>query len=244
MRILRQTSRHYNPKKTQRFSLIHPIHPKSPFIALLKRRPTAFIRNGIVGSGVGPCRNGLIQINDSIYTTSKIFVRDGYMYPRQAGQAVDPRFPFELHEFADETGATGLQLVSIPKVQVANSSRLKNSRGLTTPQYKSKPPARNPDETNSNHPRKCHFQDKNSIATNSQFASKQTESYNRMVMPNRAIDYQGIQLKPYTLKPHNGKVSTVYACNECLNLSTWILLIVNMIVNSKCNFSYKCDLIR
>ncbi|XP_037943099.1 uncharacterized protein LOC119675952 [Teleopsis dalmanni] len=81
--------------------------------------PTALIRNGIIGSGEGPGANGLYQIDDRIYTTSKMFLRDGYMYPRQPGQTMDPRYPYELHEFPHQTGAAGLQLVTTPKVHIS-----------------------------------------------------------------------------------------------------------------------------
>jgi len=77
------------------------------------------VRNGIIGGGEGPGSSGLYQINDRVYTTSKMFLRDGYMYPRQPGQPMDPRYPLELHEFPQQFGATGLQLVSTPKVHIA-----------------------------------------------------------------------------------------------------------------------------
>lgn len=86
---------------------------------LVRYRPTAYVRNGIIGGGTGPGAAGLYQINDRVYTTSKMFLRDGYMYPRQPGQPMDPRFPLELHEFPQQFGATGLQLVSTPKVHIA-----------------------------------------------------------------------------------------------------------------------------
>ncbi|KAH8335659.1 hypothetical protein KR074_008583 [Drosophila pseudoananassae] len=86
---------------------------------LVRYRPTAYVRNGIIGGGEGPGSSGLYQINDRVYTTSKIFLRDGYMYPRQPGQPMDPRYPLELHEFPQQFGATGLQLVSTPKVHIA-----------------------------------------------------------------------------------------------------------------------------
>lgn len=86
---------------------------------LVRYRPTAFVRNGIIGGGSGPGANGLYQIDDRVYTTSKMFLRDGYMYPRQPGQPMDPRFPLELHEFPQQFGATGLQLVTTPKVHIA-----------------------------------------------------------------------------------------------------------------------------
>lgn len=81
--------------------------------------PTAFIRNGIIGGGEGPGANGLYQIDDRIYTTTKMFLRDAYMYPRQPGQVIDPRYPYELHEFPKETGAAGLQLITTPKVHIS-----------------------------------------------------------------------------------------------------------------------------
>lgn len=86
---------------------------------LVRYRPTAYVRNGIIGGGSGPGANGLYQIDDRVYTTSKMFLRDGYMYPRQPGQPMDPRFPLELHEFPQQFGATGLQLVTTPKVHIA-----------------------------------------------------------------------------------------------------------------------------
>lgn len=86
---------------------------------LVRYRPTAYVRNGIIGGGEGPGSSGLYQINDRVYTTSKMFLRDGYMYPRQPGQPMDPRYPLELHEFPQQFGATGLQLVSTPKVHIA-----------------------------------------------------------------------------------------------------------------------------
>lgn len=86
---------------------------------LVQYRPTAYVRNGIIGGGQGPGANGLYQIEDRVYTTSKMFLRDGFMYPRQPGQSMDPRFPLELHEFPQQFGATGLQLVSTPKVHIA-----------------------------------------------------------------------------------------------------------------------------
>lgn len=102
-----------------RGSAMHPVNPKSAFYPLLKQRPTALIRNGIIGDGQGPGAQGLYQVDDRIYTTTKMFIRDGYMYPRQPGQTMDPRYPYELHEFPDETGATGLQLVTTPKVHIS-----------------------------------------------------------------------------------------------------------------------------
>ncbi|KAH8359140.1 hypothetical protein KR093_004599 [Drosophila rubida] len=86
---------------------------------LVRFRPAAYVRNGIIGGGQGPGANGLYQIEDRVYTTNKMFLRDGYMYPRQPGQPMDPRFPLELHEFPQQFGATGLQLVSTPKVHIA-----------------------------------------------------------------------------------------------------------------------------
>jgi len=94
--------------------------PKSNvYNPLVRYRPTAYVRNGIIGGGEGPGSSGLYQINDRVYTTSKMFLRDGYMYPRQPGQPMDPRYPLELHEFPQQFGATGLQLVSTPKVHIA-----------------------------------------------------------------------------------------------------------------------------
>nr|XP_017031388.1 uncharacterized protein LOC108080974 [Drosophila kikkawai]XP_017031390.1 uncharacterized protein LOC108080974 [Drosophila kikkawai] len=86
---------------------------------LVRYRPAAYVRNGIIGGGDGPGSSGLYQINDKVYTTSKMFLRDGFMYPRQPGQPMDPRYPLELHEFPQQFGATGLQLVSTPKVHIA-----------------------------------------------------------------------------------------------------------------------------
>lgn len=126
MKILKYTSRRNSVKKRKssmatstRSSAIHPVNPKAAFYPFLKQRPTAFIRNGIIGHGEGPGSKGLYQVDDRIYTTTKMFIRDGYMYPRQAGQTMDPRFPYELHEFPDDTGATGLQLVTAPKVHIS-----------------------------------------------------------------------------------------------------------------------------
>ncbi|EDV95078.1 GH22458 [Drosophila grimshawi] len=94
--------------------------PKANFYnPLVRHRPTAYVRNGIIGGGNGPGADGLYQIDDRVYTTSKMFLRDGYMYPRQPGQSMDPRFPLELHEFPQQLGAAGLQLVSTPKVHIA-----------------------------------------------------------------------------------------------------------------------------
>lgn len=126
MKILKYTSRRSSLKKrksnmatSSRASVMHPVNPKAAFYPFLKQKPTAFIRNGIIGAGEGPGSKGLYQVDDRIYTTTKMFIRDGYMYPRQAGQSMDPRFPYELHEFPDDTGATGLQLVSTPKVHIS-----------------------------------------------------------------------------------------------------------------------------
>ncbi|TDG52252.1 hypothetical protein AWZ03_001533 [Drosophila navojoa] len=97
-----------------------PIQPKANlYNPLVRHRPTAYVRNGIIGGGNGPGADGLYQIDDRVYTTSRMFMRDGYMYPRQPGQPMDPRFPLELHEFPEQLGATGLQLVSTPKVHIA-----------------------------------------------------------------------------------------------------------------------------
>ncbi|XP_034488626.1 uncharacterized protein LOC117792552 isoform X3 [Drosophila innubila] len=97
-----------------------PQQPKSNiYNPLVRYRPTAYVRNGIIGGGQGPGANGLYQIEDRVYTTNKMFLRDGYMYPRQPGQPMDPRYPLELHEFPQQFGATGLQLVSTPKVHIA-----------------------------------------------------------------------------------------------------------------------------
>ena len=128
MKILKYTSRRSSLKKRKshvassslnRSTVMHPVNPKAAFYPFLKQRPTAFIRNGVIGSGDGPGSKGLYQVDDRIYTTTKMFIRDGYMYPRQAGQTMDPRFPYELHEFPNDTGATGLQLVRTPKVHIS-----------------------------------------------------------------------------------------------------------------------------
>lgn len=128
MKILKYTSRRSSLKKRKshmassslnRSTVMHPVNPKAAFYPFLKQKPTAFIRNGVIGSGDGPGSKGLYQVDDRIYTTTKMFIRDGYMYPRQAGQTMDPRFPYELHEFPSNTGATGLQLVSTPKVHIS-----------------------------------------------------------------------------------------------------------------------------
>ncbi|KAH8416955.1 hypothetical protein KR222_000176 [Zaprionus bogoriensis] len=108
------------PSTRRRSFKTKPPQPKTNFSnPLVRYRPTAYVRNGIVGGGSGPGANGLYQIEDRVYTTSKMFLRDGYMYPRQPGQPMDPRFPLELHEFPQQFGATGLQLVSTPKVHIA-----------------------------------------------------------------------------------------------------------------------------
>ncbi|XP_039958862.1 uncharacterized protein LOC120773793 isoform X5 [Bactrocera tryoni] len=98
--------------------------------------PTAFIRNGIIGGGEGPGANGLYQIDDRIYTTTKMFLRDAYMYPRQAGQAMDPRYPYELHEFPEETGAVGLQLVTTPKVHISGEYLASSSSAASVDKHK------------------------------------------------------------------------------------------------------------
>ncbi|XP_050745445.1 uncharacterized protein LOC127011623 isoform X1 [Drosophila biarmipes] len=103
--------------------------PKSNvYNPLVRYRPTAYVRNGIIGGGEGPGSSGLYQINDRVYTTSKMFLRDGYMYPRQPGQPMDPRYPLELHEFPQQFGATGLQLVSTPKVHIAGEYLANNEQ--------------------------------------------------------------------------------------------------------------------
>lgn len=127
MKLLKHSSRRQSFKKRKTalptmsrvHSAMHPVSPKAPFYPLLRQRPAALIRNGIIGSGDGPGNKGLYQVDDRVYTTSKIFIRDGYMYPRQSGQTMDPRFPYELHEFPNGTGATGLQLVTTPKVHIS-----------------------------------------------------------------------------------------------------------------------------
>lgn len=108
------------PSTRRRSFKTKPPQPKTNICnPLVRYRPTAYVRNGIIGGGTGPGANGLYQINDRVYTTNKMFLRDGYMYPRQPGQPMDPRFPLELHEFPQQFGATGLQLVSTPKVHIA-----------------------------------------------------------------------------------------------------------------------------
>ncbi|KAL7727608.1 hypothetical protein ACLKA6_014954 [Drosophila palustris] len=108
------------PSTRRRSFKTKPQQPKSNiYNPLVRYRPTAYVRNGIIGGGQGPGANGLYQIEDRVYTTNKMFLRDGYMYPRQPGQPMDPRFPLELHEFPQQFGATGLQLVSTPKVHIA-----------------------------------------------------------------------------------------------------------------------------
>lgn len=108
------------PSTRRRSFKTKQLQPKANiYNPLVRHRPTAFVRNGIIGGGSGPGTDGLYQIDDRVYTTSKMFLRDGYMYPRQPGQPMDPRFPLELHEFPQQLGATGLQLVSTPKVHIA-----------------------------------------------------------------------------------------------------------------------------
>lgn len=86
----------------------------------LQQRPIAFVTNGIVGKGSGPLNNGLLQVDNQIYTTTHLFIRDIYEYPRQEGQVIDVRFPYELHKFPERTA--GLQLVKVPKVCLTSSS--------------------------------------------------------------------------------------------------------------------------
>ncbi|XP_068157453.1 LOW QUALITY PROTEIN: tight junction protein ZO-1 [Drosophila tropicalis] len=108
------------PPTRRRSFKTKPNQTKSNFYnPLVRYRPSAYVRNGIIGGGDGPGSQGIYQIDDRIYTTSKMFLRDGYMYPRQPGQPMDPRYPLELHEFPQQFGATGLQLVSTPKVHIA-----------------------------------------------------------------------------------------------------------------------------
>ncbi|KQS39455.1 uncharacterized protein Dere_GG17413, isoform D [Drosophila erecta] len=107
------------PSSTRRRSFKTKPPKSNVYNPLVRYRPTAYVRNGIIGGGEGPGSSGVYQINDRVYTTSKMFLRDGYMYPRQPGQTMDPRFPLELHEFPQQFGATGLQLVSAPKVHIA-----------------------------------------------------------------------------------------------------------------------------
>ncbi|SPP84426.1 Hypothetical predicted protein, partial [Drosophila guanche] len=107
-------------KPTPRRRSFKTKQPKSNvYNPLVRYRPTAYVRNGIIGGGEGPGSSGIYQIDDRVYTTNKMFLRDGYMYPRQPGQPMDPRYPLELHEFPQHFGATGLQLVSTPKVHIA-----------------------------------------------------------------------------------------------------------------------------
>lgn len=91
--------------------------PASP----LQQRPTALVTNAIIGAGEGPLNNGLFQVGDQIFTTTKWFIRDRYEYPRQAGQIMDSRFPYELHKFSEESA--GLQLVKVPAVRLTDSPR-------------------------------------------------------------------------------------------------------------------------
>ncbi|XP_023173750.2 tight junction protein ZO-1 isoform X4 [Drosophila hydei] len=108
------------PSSRRRSFKTKQLQPKANlYNPLVRHRPTAYVRNGIIGGGNGPGTDGLYQIDDRVYTTSRMFMRDGYMYPRQPGQPMDPRFPLELHEFPEQLGATGLQLVSTPKVHIA-----------------------------------------------------------------------------------------------------------------------------
>lgn len=84
----------------------------------LQQRPIALVTNAIIGAGNGPLNNGLFQVGDQIFTTTKWFIRDRYEYPRQAGQVMDRRFPFELHKFSEESA--GLQLVKVPEVRLTD----------------------------------------------------------------------------------------------------------------------------
>lgn len=103
--------------------------PALPF----QQRPTALVTNAIIGGGDGPLNNGLLQVGDQIYTTTKWFIRDRYEYPRQAGQVMDSRFPYELHMFSEDTA--GLQLVKVPEVRLTNFPNKKppHDNRLTAP---------------------------------------------------------------------------------------------------------------
>uniref|UniRef100_W8B9N9 Tight junction protein ZO-2 n=1 Tax=Ceratitis capitata TaxID=7213 RepID=W8B9N9_CERCA len=151
MKLLKHNSRRHSFKAKQRRTVLPPQSAASRYNGssgtLLNGvntqaryiragyKPAAFIRNGIIGGGEGPGASGLYQINDRIYTTSKMFLRDAYMYPRQAGQSMDPRFPYELHEFPEETGAAALQLVAVPKVHISGEYLANSGTTSTAAKY-------------------------------------------------------------------------------------------------------------
>ncbi|XP_004529166.1 tight junction protein ZO-1 isoform X4 [Ceratitis capitata] len=151
MKLLKHNSRRHSFKAKQRRTVLPPqsaasryngssgtvlngVNTQARYIRA-GYKPAAFIRNGIIGGGEGPGASGLYQINDRIYTTSKMFLRDAYMYPRQAGQSMDPRFPYELHEFPEETGAAALQLVAVPKVHISGEYLANSGTTSTAAKY-------------------------------------------------------------------------------------------------------------
>lgn len=78
--------------------------------------PNLFRHNGMIGE---------LYPFDNHFYNSKTFIRDNYMYPRQPGQSMDPRYPYAVHEFPTTNSNNKVHIAGdhIPKARVSSHRR-------------------------------------------------------------------------------------------------------------------------